>query len=161
VLVRGERTRPLRLGRTHSPQARCPRWPVAEGANASLCAASGMVSPWASSPAARAWASGRAPSRDGSHRHAPPHLRTFRSCSSSSTFGAPWAFAFSWGSSDSASLSEFPSAASVLAAAGEETTGEPFCPHRHGAANSRVQTPCRGGQGRARASFLQEPATGA
>lgn len=50
---------------------------------------------------------------------------TFRSCSSSSIFGAPCALAFSWGSSDSASLSECTSGASVPAAAGEETRGEP------------------------------------
>lgn len=138
-------------------QSSCVPWAeVAEGASMSLRTAGGTASPWESHELAGAWGSGRAPghvpyvSWDGSHRHTPLHLRTFRSCSSSSIFGAPWAFVFSWGSSDSASLSEIASAASVLAAAGEEMTGQPFSHRCHGAANSGLETPCQGGQSRCR-----------
>lgn len=59
------------------------------------------------------------PPHDGRH-HTPARIHTFRSCSSSSIFGAACALTFSWGSSDSASLSEGPSAASMLTAAEEK-----------------------------------------
>lgn len=150
-----------------SPGQRWPREPARPSALPAARQAPGRAANWPG-PGGAAEHSANLPyaSWDRSHRHAPLHLRTFRSCSSSSIFGAPCAFAFSWGSSDSVSLSEFASAASVLAAAGEETTGEPFSHHRHGAANSRLETPCQGataaaGEGRERtgASFQRETAT--
>lgn len=65
--------------------------------------------------------------------HTSAQIHTFRSCSSSSIFGVACALTFSWGSSDSVSLSEGPSAASMLTAAGEKTRGEPVC---HSAAHA-------------------------
>ena len=80
------------------------------------------------------------PSHPLSHGHAPLPLHTFRSGSSSSIFGAPCDLAFSWGSSDSASLSELGSVASVLGAVGEGRTGQSLSHHHLGSASSWLGT---------------------